>query len=223
MAAMAQFGLPFDWPTKDDGADFIVTSANEMAVRHLDAWGNWPVRSTLLVGPRKSGKSLLGRIFIARSGGRLIDDAEARSEEELFHAWNEAQESRFPLLLISSNAPSEWSIALPDLRSRLHATPTVQIQMPDIDLMSALLVKALAKRGLVLMPDIANFAAAQIERSYIAVMRAADALDEASLSQKRAITHGLVKNALAQAGLVDRKSGCDETFTREAEHGKLPR
>ena len=223
MSAMAQFGLPFDWPAQDDGADFIVTGANEMAVRHLDAWGNWPVRSSLLVGPRKSGKTLLGRIFVARSGGRLIDDAETQPEEELFHAWNEAQESRLPLLLISSHAPPEWSISLPDLRSRLHATPTVQIQIPDVDLMSALLIRALSKRGLVLMPGIANFAAAQMERSYIAVLRAADALDEASLSQKRAITQNLVKNALAQAGLMDRKNGGDETHAHETSHDKPAR
>ena len=211
MAVMAQFGLPFDWPAEDDKSDFIVTSANEIAVRHLDSWGNWPVRSSLLIGPRKSGKTLLGRIFAARSGGRLIDDAETRSEQDLFHAWNEAQESRLPLLLISSSAPPQWSIRLPDLRSRLHATPTVEIQSPDVDLMSALLIKALAKRGLV---------ASQIERSYIAVSRAADVLDEASLSQKRAITTGLVKNALAQAGLMDRKISGDQPHASEASHGQ---
>jgi len=220
MAVMAQFGLPFDWPAEDDKSDFIVTSANEIAVRHLDSWGNWPVRSSLLIGPRKSGKTLLGRIFAARSGGRLIDDAETRSEQDLFHAWNKAQESRLPLLLISSSAPPQWSIRLPDLRSRLHATPTVEIQRPDVDLMSALLIKALAKRGLVLMPDIASFAASQIERSYIAVSRAADVLDEASLSQKRAITTGLVKNALAQAGLMDRKISGDQPHASEASHGQ---
>ncbi len=219
MAAMAQFGLPFDWPVEDDKSDFIVTSANDAAVRHLESWGNWPVRSSLLIGPRKSGKTLLGRIFAARSGGRLIDDAETRPEQDLFHAWNAAQESGLPLLLISTYAPPQWSIKLPDLRSRLHATPTVEIQMPDIDLMSALLIKALAKRGLVLMPDIANFAASHIERSYIAVLRAADALDEASLSQKRAITHKLVKNALAQAGLMDRKNSSEDAHTPETSHG----
>jgi len=218
MTAMAQIGLPFDWPAEDDKTDFIVTAANDIAVRHLESWGNWPVRSSLLVGPRKSGKTLLGRIFAARSGGRLIDDAETRSEQDLFHAWNEAQESRLPLLLISSRAPPEWSIRLPDLRSRLHATPIVQIQAPDTDLMAALLIKALAKRGLPLMPDIANFAASQLERSYVAVTRAADALDEASLSQKRAITHALVRTALAQAGLMDRKDSGDEPNPDEANH-----
>jgi chromosomal replication initiation ATPase DnaA len=86
--------------------------------------------------------------------------------------------------------------------------------------MSALLIKALAKRGLVLMPDIASFAASQIERSYIAVSRAADVLDEASLSQKRAITTGLVKNALAQAGLMDRTISGDQPHASEASHGQ---
>ena len=49
--------------------------------------------ATLLTGPRKSGRSLLGRIFVRKTGGRLFDNAEEHDEEALFHAWNEAQET----------------------------------------------------------------------------------------------------------------------------------
>ena len=40
---------------------------NADAVRHLGHWSLWPVTATLLTGPRKSGRSLLGRIFAAKS------------------------------------------------------------------------------------------------------------------------------------------------------------
>ncbi|MFM1983497.1 MAG: hypothetical protein RJB22_2216 [Pseudomonadota bacterium] len=216
---MNQFGLPFDWPTEEDTSDFIVTSANELAVRHLEAWGSWPVRACLLVGPRKSGKSLLGRIFCARSKGQLLDDADQRPEQDVFHAWNRAQETRIPLLMIAEMAPPEWAIRLPDLRSRLQATPVARIGLPDAALAEALLIKLLAKRGLAMLPEMAAFVAERIERSFIAVQRAADAIDAASLSQKRAISLPLVRQALEQASLIDRAGRRREHSAHAADNG----
>ena len=215
---MSQFGLPFDWPADEDQSDFIVTTANDVAVRHLDRWGSWPVRATLLTGPRKSGKSLLGRIFAARSGGRLIDNADTRPEAELFHAWNAAQESRVPLLLVTENAPPLWDIPLPDLRSRMQATPIVSIDPPDRALAESLLAKLLAKRGLPVAPDVAAFVSARIERTYVAIFRAVDLLDEASLSQKRAITIPFVRDVLAHGGLIDREGVSREQSEDERGH-----
>ncbi len=204
---MNQIGLPFDWPTQEDASDFIITPANASVIRHLEHWGSWPVRTSLLVGPRKSGRSLLGRIFSGRFQGKVLDDADHRPETELFHAWNAAQESRVPLLMIAERAPSEWDIHLPDLRSRLSATPVVRIDNPDLALAEALLTKFLAKRGLVMLPDMAAYVVQRLERTYIAIDRAADAIDAASLSQKRGISLPLVKHALIQAGLIDRRGG----------------
>lgn len=200
---MTQIGLPFDWPAQEEQSDFIVTSANEAAVRHLHRWGGWPVRAGLLVGPRKSGRSLLARIFAARSGGTIIDDAETKPEADLFHAWNVAQETRVPLLIVAGQAPPAWTIRLPDLRSRLAATPTVNIEAPDAALIEALLAKMLAKRGLVLPPEVGSYISSRLERSYLTLLMAADALDAASLSQKRGLTVPLAREALVARGLID--------------------
>lgn len=199
---MNQIGLPFDWPADEDQSDFIVTPSNSAAVRHLDHWGNWPVRASLLTGPRKSGKSLLARIFAARSGGTIIDDAEAKPETEIFHAWNAAQETRVPLLIVARQAPPVWQVKLPDLKSRLTATPIVDIGAPDIALMEALMFKLLGKRGLALPPDVAVYIAARLERSYLSVQRAVEALDAASLSRKRGVTIPMAREALSAHGLI---------------------
>ncbi|HEX8447009.1 MAG TPA: chromosomal replication initiator DnaA, partial [Sphingomonas sp.] len=98
---MSQIALPLLWPAEDAIGDFIQSASNQAAVRHLKHRALWPVMTTVLTGPRKSGRSLLGRMFVADSGGRLIDDADRRPEEELFHAWNRAQSDRRPLLLIA--------------------------------------------------------------------------------------------------------------------------
>lgn len=200
---MTQIGLPFDWPADEDQSDFIVTPSNSAAVRHLDHWGSWPVRAGLLVGPRKCGKSLLARIFAARSGGTFIDDAESKPESDLFHAWNLAQETRVPLLIVAEQAPPGWTIKLPDLRSRLTATPTVTIDAPDQPLIEALLAKFLAKRGLALPPEVSAYVSSRLERSYLAVLRAVETLDAASLSTKRGLTVPLAREALHLHGLVD--------------------
>lgn len=214
---MNQFGLPFEWPA-EDLTDFIVSPSNDAAVRQLEAWGNWPVRACLLVGPRKSGKSLLGRIFASRSSGVIIDNAETRPEQDIFHAWNQAQENRIPLLVVADQAPPEWSIRLPDLRSRLQATPIARIGNPDLLLAEALLTKLLEKRGLAVLPEIVAYAAQRLERSHVALLRAADAIDVASLSQKRAISLPLVRDALHLAGLIDRDGRRREKSADDAGH-----
>src|SRR3546814_1417995 len=103
--------------------------------------------ATILTGPRKSGRSLLGRIFVRKTGGRLFDDAQSHDEETLFHAWNEAQEWRKPLLIIADEPLPAWRVALPDLRSRLTATPQIRIEEPDDALLGDLIVKLLGDRG----------------------------------------------------------------------------
>ena len=62
---MSQLALPLDWRQWNEPLSFIVGEANRLAVRYLDRPAIWPVRTALLVGPRKSGKSLLGREFAA--------------------------------------------------------------------------------------------------------------------------------------------------------------
>jgi hypothetical protein len=192
---MSQIGLPLDWPEDEDRQDFIVTAANSRAVDHLDRWGSWPVRATLLTGPRKSGRSLLGRIFSARLGGRVIDDAETYNEQMLFHAWNQAQDGA-PLLIIADAPPPEWKIRLPDLRSRLAATPIVSIEQPDDLLTRMLLERLLWRRGLAVSQDVLTYLVQRVERSYVMIQRIVDVLDSAALSQKRGITVPFVRETL---------------------------
>jgi hypothetical protein len=201
---VAQIALPLDWPVADSDEDFLVSDANRVAFDHFKRWSLWPVMATLLTGPRKSGRSLLGRIVARKTGGRLFDNAEDHDEEALFHAWNEAQEKRRPLLMIADSPPPTWQIRLPDLRSRLAATPHVRIEEPDDGLLSDLISKLLADRGLVVLPEVTEFLVPRIERSYVAVQQVVDALDRAMFSQSRRMTVPMAKKALVEAGLIRR-------------------
>src|SRR3982750_3454755 len=128
---MAQIALPLDWPVADRDEDFLISESNRGAFEHLKRWSLWPVMATLVTGPRKSGRSLLGRLFVRKTGGRLFDNAEDHDEEALFHAWNDAQARRKALLIIADSPPPLWQVKLPDLRSRLAATPHVALGGPD--------------------------------------------------------------------------------------------
>ncbi|MEK6638043.1 MAG: chromosomal replication initiator DnaA [Pseudomonadota bacterium] len=202
---MSQIALPFDWPAPEDSDAFIVTSANRQAVDGIDRPGSWPVRAAILTGPRKSGRSLLGRIFAAKTGGTLIDDAEQHREAEIFHRWNEAQEARRPLLIVAMSAPPIWKVKLPDLASRLSATPIFTLGEPDDVLVAMLLEKLLGQRGLQPGPGVINYIATRIERSYIALMRVIDALDSAALSQHRAVTNKLARVVLHDLHMTEER------------------
>lgn len=200
---MSQFALPLDWPADERDDDFLLSDANLAAARHLEHWAVWPVPATILTGPRKSGRSLLGRLFARKTGGRLFDDAWEADEESLFHAWNVALATRRPLLIVADAPPPEWIVGLPDLASRLTATPRVAIAPPDDVLVRALLERGFARRGLAVPPVVLAWLIARIERSYVGILAAIDALDRAALSRRRRLTVAFARTVLSDTHVID--------------------
>jgi hypothetical protein len=201
---VAQIALPLDWPVADRDEDFLISDANRAAFEHLKRWSVWPVMASLVTGPRKSGRSLLGRLFVRKTGGRLFDNAEDHDEEAIFHAWNDAQLSRRPLLIVADAPPPLWPVALPDLRSRLAATPHVALGEPDDRLIGDLIVKLLGDRGIAVPPELPAYIVPRIERSYLAVQQTVAALDRAALSHHRRMTVAMARRALAECGMIKR-------------------
>jgi hypothetical protein len=199
-----QIALPFHWPVADGEEDFLISEANRAAFDHFKSWSTWPVMAALLTGPRKSGRSLLGRIFVRKTGGRLFDNAEDHEEEDVFHAWNDAQTRRKPLLIVADRPPPAWEVTLPDLRSRLAATPHISIAPPDDALLGGLILKLLGDRGIAAPEELAEFLVPRIERSYVAVQKVVDALDRAVLSHHKRLTLPVAKRALVEARLIRR-------------------
>lgn len=197
-----QIALPLDWPQVDDPDRFIVGEANREAHEHFRRWSTWPVRATMLTGPRRSGRSLLARSFVARVGGTLFDDAESHDEEQLFHAWNAAQQSQRPLVLVVDRVPPDWAVALPDLRSRLAATPVARIGQPDDRLFAALIQRLFADRGLHVPAEALRFIVARVTRDYYTAGRVVEAVDRTAFAQRARLSLPTVRRALAGAGLI---------------------
>lgn len=197
-----QIALPLDWPQTDDEVRFIVSDANRDAFDHFHRWTMWPVKASILAGPRRSGRTLLGRTFAQRVGGRLIDQADLADEEELFHAWNHAQESGRPLVMIADAVPPAWTPRLPDLRTRLAITPVATIGQPDDALFAALMQLLFADRGLHVAPEALRFMAERLNREYWTAERAVEEVDRFAIAERARVTLPTIRRALAQARMI---------------------
>ena len=201
--------------------DFIVSDSNREAVRMIDAWPAWPAPALVLAGPAGSGKTHLANVWRLRleaalaeaadideesatrlAGGRgaVIENADRAigSERALFHLMNLAREHGFNLLITGRTPPGEWSVALPDLRSRLRAAPVIRIAAPDESLLANVLVKLLYDRQLAATPAAISYLARHMERSMEAAIRVVDAIDRQLWSAPGEITREVARRALAE-------------------------
>lgn len=202
-SAADQFALPLDWPQAGEDSRFILSEANREAFDHFRSWSLWPVKATILTGPRRSGRSLLARAFVARVGGRLFDQAELRDEEELFHAWNSAQESGHPLVMIVDKVAPEWEVTLPDLKTRLAVTPVARIGQPDDHLFAGIIRLLFADRGLHIPEEALKFIGERVERSYWMAERVVEAIDRFAIAERARLSLPTIRRALSESGLVE--------------------
>jgi hypothetical protein len=197
-----QIALPLDWPQGEDDVRFIISEANREAFEHFRKWSMWPVKATILTGPRRSGRTLLARNFVERVGGRLFDDAEQRNEEELFHAWNHAQDTGRPLVMVADEVPPAWSPGLADLKTRLAVTPVTRIGLPDDKLFAALIQLFFADRGLHIPADALRFMAERLHRDYWTAERAVEAVDRFAIAERARLSLPTIRRALVQANMI---------------------
>lgn len=199
-----QIALPLDWPQVGEDRRFILSDANRAAFDHFRGWAMWPVKATILTGPRRSGRSLLARGFVNRVGGRLFDQAERHDEEELFHAWNQAQETGKPLVMITDGA-APWPVNLPDLRTRLAVTPITRIEEPDDVLFGSLISLLFADRGLHIPDEALRFITQRVHRDYVTAERVVEAIDRHAFAERARLTLPTIRRALGLAGIIDQR------------------
>jgi chromosomal replication initiation ATPase DnaA len=197
-----QIALPLDWPQNEGEVRFIVSDANREAFEHLRKWSMWPVKATILTGPRRSGRTLLARSFVERVSGRLFDEAEERDEEELFHAWNQAQDSGRPLVMVTDTIPPSWSPSLPDLKTRLAVTPVARIGHPDDALFAGLIQLHFADRGLHIPVEALRFMTERLSRDYWTAERAVEAIDRFAIAERARLSLPTVRRALFEARMI---------------------
>ena len=197
-----QIALPLDWPQSDGDTRFMVSEANREAFDHFRHFSMWPVKATILTGPRRSGRTLLARSFVERVGGRLFDEADRRDEEELFHAWNQAQDSTRPLVMVADEVPPAWTPRLPDLKTRLAITPVVRILHPDDALFAGLIQLHFADRGLHISTDALKFMSERLHRDYWTVERAVETIDRYAIAERARLSLSTIRRALIDSRMI---------------------
>jgi hypothetical protein len=191
---MSQIALPLERGAASGPARIVLGAGNSHVAEALAAPENWPFRTAVLTGPPRSGKSLFARWFEASGKGDALDDAHRLDEAEVFHRWNRAQEGGRPLLVVGGEPP--WTIALPDLRSRLGAALQLEIGLPDDALAEDLLLSMAAERDLPLGADAAGYLVPRATRSYLQLEKLVGAIDRLSLERKAPPTLAIWRAAL---------------------------
>ncbi|GAA3800619.1 DnaA regulatory inactivator HdaA [Qipengyuania pelagi] len=191
---MSQIALPLSVAASDRPVRIVVGEGNRAAVAALADPSDWPFRTAVLVGPSRSGKSLLARWFMASGKGEAVDGADRWDETALFHRWNRAQEDGRPLLLVSD--ADGWRIDLPDLRSRLGGSLQLAIGAPDDAMAGELILAHAEQRGLQLPPSAADYLVPRLTRSYAAIERVVAEIDRLSLERKLPATMSVWRDAL---------------------------
>ena len=174
--------IPLDLVTHDRyGRDrLVVTGALQDVLDVLLDTGGWLSPGMILMGPKGSGKTHLGHVFAAAHHGVflsaaeaapseapaiVIDDADAASEEALFHLSNRVQASDQKLLLLTRSHPRAWTPRLADLSSRLNAMRLLILPEPDEAQITAILHQLFAQRAISPSPDMLGYLASRMERS----------------------------------------------------------
>ncbi|MEM1050573.1 MAG: ATPase [Pseudomonadota bacterium] len=193
----SQIALPLTIEGSGDTRRIVVGNANAGVVEALRSSESWPFRTAVLTGPRRSGKSLLGR-WAQAQGIEVIDGADVLDETKVFHRWNSVQDGGSnagrPLLLIANATP--WEITLPDLKSRLSGSLQLAVGEPD-DAMAAQLIEAHAEsRALTLAEGAAEYLVPRTRRSFADIEALIAAIDQISLERAVPATMSVWRAAL---------------------------
>lgn len=212
-----QLPLDLGHVASHDEADFVVGEGNRLAYLHLVAFPDWPGPLTLLMGPPKSGKSHLARIWIERAGAAtpaaadlgllaaaggtrplLLEDVDRAGFEEaaLFHLMNQSMRDGRPLLLTARDPIASWPYLTEDLRSRARLATLLQVApATDIEL-SQMLVKLFGDRQIAVDPRIIGFLLPRMERSPEEVVALVELVDRIALARGTAVTRAVASEAL---------------------------
>ena len=163
--------------------DFFVSTSNKNAYNFIFN-NNFSYNKILLLGPGKSGKTHLGKIWQKNNNAIsyknnfeeilkykkniFIDNFLTNiKEEEIFHLINHCSINKLSILLTSNKEIFEHDFLLKDLLSRIKAFHLLRIDFPDDDLILNLIVKLLHDKQIIIKnEEILHYILKRIERSY---------------------------------------------------------
>ena len=211
--------LPFEAAMARD--DFIESAGNAAALHAIDHPDSWSFPTLAVVAPPGAGKSHLARIWakdhaaamvraadldqafaeqVVAGTPAVIEDAPVPSRDQddaAFQLLNASAHGRAMVLLTATAPPSQWPAATADLKSRLAAIPVVTIEPPDDSLLTAVIMKQLADRQIMVDPKAVTYAGSRLERTFEAARTFVAEVERLAISRQRHLTVPVAREALA--------------------------
>lgn len=210
-----QLKLPLQRAVPAGAAGFVRSECNAEAARVLDLWPDAAGQVMAICGPAGCGKSHLAAIWAERVGAVplngaeaaladplelehrpvLLDIAQDADDETLFHLINLAQAEGGALLLVSRPSPRQWSVQVPDLRSRLDSLRVVAMEPPDDLVLAAILRTRFSEHSIAPGDGVIDYLVRRIDRSAAAAADIVTRLD----AEHRPVTRVLARQVLEAA------------------------
>ena len=194
----------------EDEFNYFINKTNEDAYNAL-LKKNYT--NLFLYGPKKSGKTLLGKIWsnlnnavefndnfeflINNRNNIFIDNFEKFNEEEIFHIINYCNSNKLKILITSNLEINNINYLIKDLSSRLKTFDYYVINKPNDEILLNILTKLLIEKQFIINShEIFDYILRRIKRSYEDIYDLVEKLDNISLEKKRQLTIPLIKEIL---------------------------
>ena len=203
--------INYKFKIENDHLDFYVNGTNRLSFNIIS---NNKYDKIFLIGPKKSGKSILGKIWkynnnaiyynknfedlINSDHNIIIDQLNSKcNEEELFHLINYCDTKKLKILIISSLELNNLKFKTLDLISRLKTFVNANILNPDDDMLLNILTKLFIEKQFIINgEEIFEFIIRRTNRTYADIIYLVQKLDKLSLEKKRQLTIPLIKEIL---------------------------
>lgn len=196
--------------------DFLVSSSNQYAYNAIAHVDQWPHPALCIFGPKDSGKTHLSHAFarlfqrpvfitpdmsfdqVKDHDAWIIEDIDQTQyhEDMIFHLYNWSKENNRKLLLTAQKPPSQWTVKLPDLKSRFGLMDVQEISEPDDALLELIYYKLFSDRQIMVDPSLVKYLLLHVERSFSAATNIVIHLDREALARKCKVSRHLAIEVL---------------------------
>jgi chromosomal replication initiation ATPase DnaA len=193
--------------------DFYVGNSNIFAFNALIR-NKIDNNKLLLIGPNKSGKTHLSLIWknkfdaliyknnldeIVNTKKNILVDNLLNNliEEDIFHLINHCDLNNLKILITSHIPINVYNFNLKDLSSRLKVFLTINIDLPEDDLLINLMIKLFHDKQIIIKnSEIFNYIIKRTDRSYEKIFKLIDKIDQLLLKKNKQLTIPLIKELI---------------------------
>lgn len=220
MTNLNQLIIKFDHEQNFKDDDFYVSKSNVHIFKLLNSWPRWEKNFLNISGEKFSGKTHLINIFIKKFEGIkleanalkdddlkkiklyeniILENLDEKVNENLLYSLLNIIDLDNKYIIITSEKPIvEINFSLKDLLSRTNNFLLQKIDIPDDDLMFALILKNLSDRQISIDKKLIDFILKRIDRSYSKIFDFIYKVDELSLKNKKSIDFRIIKQVLGE-------------------------